>query len=985
MFRIICAALGFTLFLSLLTGCEKPSGKKPVGHLEFASYREIPSVTDEDIKAVETLREQIAKNGNVIKGRDHFIYGMTVSTEMFYDLQNKKINGYSALLCEWLTELFGIEFRPTLYEWGDLLAGLESGDIDFAGELTANSERRLKYFMTDPIAIHVVKSFRLKGSTSLENILASRPVRCLFFEGTTTVTDVTSALHGEYEIIFVNDYDDVYEKLKNGEGDAFFEEGIVEAAFDIYDDIATTDFLPLIYAPVSMATQNRELEPIISIFQKLLQTGNIRYLTEIYKRGYSEYQKNKLYMRFSEEEQNYITNNPIVLFAAEYENYPMSFYNKQEKEWQGIVFDVLREIENLTDLTFVLVNDPTTEWPEILRMLNDKEVSFVSELIWTPERDGRYLWPSTVLLNDNYALISKSEYPNITINEILYVKVGIPRNTAYHEVFDSWFPNHKNTVMYEGSDIAFEALSRGEVDMTMASMYKLLALTNFREETGYKANVVFNHFVESTLGFNINETTLCSIVNKSFSMIDTHGIADQWIRKTYDYRIRLAQARIPWVTGATALFVMLLFLLVFLYRNHNESKRLEKLVQTRTAEAESANHAKSIFLANMSHEMRTPMNAIIGMTTIGMAAKDMDKVQYCLVKIGDASKHLLGVINDVLDISKIEANKFELSTVEFEFEKMLRKAINVISFRVDERHQHFHVDIDNNLPKTFIGDEQRLAQVITNLLSNAVKFTPDNGTISLNASVVSSTEITMPGSICRLQISVKDTGIGISDEQKTRLFRAFEQADAVTSRKFGGTGLGLAISKRIVEMMDGSVWVDSQPGYGSTFAFTVMLQKGKARDAHDARSEVENTSDVLAIEPENFAGHTILIAEDVEINNEIIVTLLEPTKLNIECAKNGLQALEMFKESPDKYDLIFMDVQMPEMDGYEATRQIRDFEKELKNSGLKPARQIPIIAMTANVFREDVEECLNAGMNDHIGKPLNIEEILTHLRKYLPK
>jgi signal transduction histidine kinase/CheY-like chemotaxis protein len=516
-------------------------------------------------------------------------------------------------------------------------------------------------------------------------------------------------------------------------------------------------------------------------------------------------------------------------------------------------------------------------------------------------------------------------------------------------------------------------------------------------------------------------------------------------------------------------------------------------------QAERASQAKSVFLANMSHEIRTPMNAIIGMTAIAKSSPDIERKEYCLEKIEDASHHLLGVINDILDMSKIEANKFELSFTGFNFEKMLRKVVNVITFRLDEKGLNFTVRIDKHIPRNLYGDDQRLAQVITNLLSNAVKFTPEGGSIRLEAKLEQKKE-----DKCTLLISVADSGIGITEAQKQRLFTSFEQADSSTSRKFGGTGLGLAISKRIVEMMEGSIWVESEPGEGSTFTFRVNIQRGQGMeegllgagaswknlrvltvdDADDIRdyfveiagglgfslSTAANGEEALAlieknghydiyfvdwkmpgmdsielsrrikekggtsvvimisagqmtsIEAEakaagvdkflpkplfpsaiadcvsqclgqdnlaagagkkpavtdNFEGFRMMLVEDVEINREIVVSLLEPTSLTIISAENGVQALDLFIKEPEHYDLIFMDVQMPEMDGYEATRRIR-------SSGTPNAASIPIIAMTANVFREDVEKCLAAGMNAHIGKPIDIEEMLSALRKYLFK
>ncbi|MDR1318725.1 MAG: response regulator [Treponema sp.] len=523
-------------------------------------------------------------------------------------------------------------------------------------------------------------------------------------------------------------------------------------------------------------------------------------------------------------------------------------------------------------------------------------------------------------------------------------------------------------------------------------------------------------------------------------------------------------------------------------------------------QAEDANRAKSDFLANMSHEMRTPMNAIIGMTAIAKTSEDAKKKEYCLEKIEDASVHLLGVINDILDMSKIEANKFELSFTDFNFEKTLQKVVNVINFKVEEKRQKFTVHIDRDIPESLYGDDQRFSQVITNLLSNAVKFTPKEGLIRLEA-VSEKRE----GESCLLRISVADSGIGITKEQQTRLFGSFEQADSSTSRKYGGTGLGLAISKRIVDMMGGTIEVESEPGKGSVFTVTVELKKGAegekpayaqrewknlrvlavggdpdirdyfrelgsrfgfscetAEDGNETVSiirekgprdiyfvdwEMENfdglelsrrirekdgtgkivitisaadwttvkdeaasagvskflskplfpsiimdcinryfgeKSLIAASEDqeisERFEGKRVLLVEDVEINREIVLTLLGPTGIAIDCAENGVEAVRLFREAPRPYDMIFMDVQMPEMDGYEATRRIRDLEREASRDPESPAkgpRAVPIIAMTANVFKEDIEKCLEAGMNGHVGKPLDIKELMNQLRRYL--
>ena len=387
--------------------------------------------------------------------------------------------------------------------------------------------------------------------------------------------------------------------------------------------------------------------------------------------------------------------------------------------------------------------------------------------------------------------------------------------------------------------------------------------------------------------------------------------------------------------------------------------------------ATAASKAKSEFLSNMSHEMRTPMNAIINMTSIAKNSDNFERKNYALDKIGDASTHLLGVINDILDMSKIEANKFELVPVSFNFEKMLTAVVNVNNFRVEEKQQKLTVQIDNKIPKLLISDDQRLSQVISNLLSNAIKFTPEKGSINLDTKLLAE-----KNGVCTIQITITDTGIGISMENQSHLFQSFQQAETSTARKYGGTGLGLSISKKFVEMMGGRIWLESEAGKGSKFAFTIQAERSQEIE------ESQQTKDSQKENDSDFSGNIILLVEDMEINREIVLMLLEHTNLKIECAENGILAVEMFVDAPDKYEVIFMDVHMPGMDGYEATKQIRLYEEKL-NVSSNGRKRVPIIAMTANVFKEDIENCLKAGMNDHLGKPLDFELVMKKLRQYL--
>jgi signal transduction histidine kinase/ActR/RegA family two-component response regulator len=401
------------------------------------------------------------------------------------------------------------------------------------------------------------------------------------------------------------------------------------------------------------------------------------------------------------------------------------------------------------------------------------------------------------------------------------------------------------------------------------------------------------------------------------------------------------------------------------------AKNKEELFQAKR-KAEESTKAKSDFLANMSHEIRTPMNAILGMNEIARDSRDMERIQYCLDRVNESAIHLLHIINDILDMSKIEAGKLELAPMEFVVEVMVNHVISLMKFRVEEKQHEVFAQIDEDVPVAIVADSQRLTQVLINLLTNAVKFTPEGGSIKLLIHNRTD-QYEVDDENCVLEFEVIDTGIGISHEAKEQLFQAFQQADNSISRRFGGTGLGLAISQRIVTMMHGTIQVDSVPNQGSRFYFTIQVPKGEIQEGSQGNTNAAREKQKEQI---SFAGKTMLLVEDVEINREILLTMLEDTQLQIDCAVNGQDAVEQYEDHGDKYDLIMMDIQMPVMDGYQAVRLIRAQQSPR-------AVSVPIIAMTANVFREDIERCQEAGMNDHLGKPVNRQAVIDKLKKYL--
>jgi diguanylate cyclase (GGDEF)-like protein len=488
----------FAAILIFILSC----GKKSDNNREFSIYEsfvDIPGVTSEEISAIEALK----------KKHKSFSYGMTHTTEAFIS-ESGEIEGYAAFFCEWLTRIFDVQFKPEIHAGNNLLEKLDSGELDFIGDMPISEERKQIYHMTDAIA------------------------------------------ERQY---------------------------IAEDTMEF--------FLPLAFNPVSMATANAEFKPVISVVTKALRGGAKSHLNYLFNQGDEAHKKHKFSTLLSKEEKEYLRNTVSVPMVARYFNYPVDYYNTYEDRWEGLAFDVLREVEKLTGLTFMVINGKNADLPELYEMVRKGEAHIVPELLISNERKEHYIWTEHKIIKDQYALISKSQLPNASSNEISNMRIGFIKNTVRAQMFQTWFPNVKNATEYETDESAMFALERGEVDMVMSSKNRLISYLNYYGLSDYKANYLFNHPYESSFGFSKDQAILRSIVDKALSLVNTHTITEQWMTKTYDYKTKLMEAQRPWLIGTIILsFIVLALILALFIRSHSEEKRLKKLVKKRTSEIE---------------------------------------------------------------------------------------------------------------------------------------------------------------------------------------------------------------------------------------------------------------------------------------------------------------------------------------------------------------------------------------------------------------
>ncbi len=515
------------------------------------------------------------------------------------------------------------------------------------------------------------------------------------------------------------------------------------------------------------------------------------------------------------------------------------------------------------------------------------------------------------------------------------------------------------------NDIATGSFSLFRADTSDGSIHvrptnEALELLTYEDA---KANYINNYVAPSDRERLEKELTLENIVANTTSK-KVFGVGFKRIVGSEEryYRIEFAQVQLP--NGKTGI--------VAGFKDVDDDVRKDQEIQQVLRDAidtaNASSKAKSDFLSSMSHDIRTPMNGIIGMTAIATAhLDDRERVEDCLKKISEASSHLLSLINEVLDMNKIESGKVELNEENFNLSELVDTLLAMTKAQLESHHHTLKLDVADVVHENVIGDSHRIQQVFVNLMSNAIKYTPDGGTISLT---VAERPTNAHGVAC-YEFVFEDNGIGMTEDFQKHLFEPFTRANDKKTAAIQGTGLGMTITQSLVRMMGGDIQVKSRPGEGSRFAVTIYL---KFLDVQNAEAHKEDP--LKNLEDLKFEGKRILLVEDHPVNAEIAKNVLQMTGLEIEWVMDGAAAVERMADSSEgEFDLVFMDIQMPNMDGYQATAAIRAMTTY--------ARRIPIVAMTANAFADDIRKAKEVGMNDHISKPLDFKELAKILQKWI--
>ena len=852
--------------------------------------------------------------------------------------ENGHYRGYVSDLCQLITRKTGLVIKPKIDTWPNNIEEFKQKKIDMIADISYKEERKAFTLFSQPYyeiptVIFVRDDFgsyqgleSLKGKKVgiVKDVFYSRELKAF---GTMDLIEfdsseeLTKALgFRKIDAIVMNlSVINYYIKKNNLTNIVIVDEFVMpginkeDLRFGIRSDL-----------PILQSIIHKALE---SMTAKEKSTLVSEWIGAKFEDKVTKAETNVPKIVFDDKEQNYLKQKGAIKMCIDPSWMPFERIDKEGKH-DGIVADLMKLMQERSGINISLV--PTKSWEESLQKASERQCDIFSLAMKTPNR-LKYMDFTTPYLIFPLVIATKNKEIFVdSLESIIDKKIALVNGYAFNEILKKRYPTMSivevNSVE-AGLNMVQEEKVYGFIDTIATIAYSIQKNNMYDIKIAGKLEDTWQLSIASRNDEPILHSIFEKVVN-ALSEVEKQQVYNKWISVRFEQSVDYA---LVWkiLAGMGLLFVL------FLVRNRQLSAFNQQLKEAKI-KAEEATQEKSNFLANMSHEIRTPMNAIIGMTYL-LDQTELNDGQHDYVrKIENASKSLLGVINDILDFSKIEAGKLEIEKIPFNLHSVIENVATLVEIKANEKGLEFVVSYNQSIPMEFIGDPLRLGQILINLTNNAIKFT-DHGEVGIYIAKVAAN---------RFLFEIKDTGIGLSKEQQARLFRSFSQADTSTTRKYGGTGLGLAISKQLVEMMDGKIWVESKEGKGSNFAFEILLE--------EVEDKIEDKM--------QFSGKKVLIVDDTPSWQQILMRHLSGFKVDISVASSGKEALEILATSKEKFDLILMDWKMPELDGIETTKRIRE-----------EITQVPPTIIMVSAYRQEaiVHAAKAQGIDVFLQKPID--------------
>ena len=892
-----------------------------------------------------------------------------------YHMMDEKGNrsGYGYDFLRLMARYWDVNYEYVGYDksWEDMQQMLEDGEIDMVTSARKTPDREGKFDFSRPIGTNNgILTVRSDNSTIIDgNYSTYNGMRVALLNGNTRNEEFENFADNKgftYVPSYFDTTAEMDEALQSGAVDAIVTSSLRKTKNErIVDKFGNSDFY------VIVKKGNTELLNEVNYAIDQMNAVEDDWKTTLYNKNYESTETKKL--EYTEKEQSiiaqYSRDNPLHILCDP-TRYPYSY--NENGEMKGIIPDYFRKIADYAGISYEFLTPVTRD--EYIAYQGNKEATDISidARLETDNYAETKEWALTApYITMQLAKVTRRDFDG-KINVVATVD-----QTASNSIADEMAPGAEKLMCGTRLEM-MEAVRRGKADAAFVYYYMAQAFVN-SDTTG---TLTYTLLEQPTYTYRmvISSTknhALAGILTKAMYAMPRNLVED--IAAWYTTYKATDLTVVDWIRLHPVLTVLILLIFGWLLVTmavitmrlsarkkaqmaaQQNAKKMAELAE----HAQAANKAKTAFLSHMSHDMRTPMNAIIGFTGIAMKNNPSGEVRNCLEKINESSEHLLSLINDVLDLTRVESGKVKYSPVPADVKSITDSALDITKGFLTNRDINFKIQREEAKIPNVLADPVRLRDVLVNILSNAVKFTPDGGTITFEARYQ---ENDGDGYI-NMRYRISDTGIGMSEEFIKEVFKEFAQEDSDVRTQYHGAGLGMAIVKKYVDMMGGTISVQSKKNDGTTFTVDIPLE---------ITDKECNKSDTVFSEKVNLTGVNVLLVEDNELNAEIAAVQLEEFGMNVERAVDGKNAVEIFRNHPEgTFDVILMDIMMPEMNGYEAAKAIRAMNDR------PDGKNIPIIAMTANSFAEDVQASLDAGMNAHLSKPIVIDEVIKTILRYV--